>query len=288
MLGEVERYLAERASSATPFFAYVAMYSPHEPWHVTAPFRGSVGFGYGDWVAEFDSRVGRVLAAIDDNGLRDNTLVILTSDNGPEIRAFMNARDNGRDPNGPLRGIKHDAWEGGTRVPFVVRWPGQVAAPGTVSNELIWQGDIFATVAAYLGADLPVDVAPDGESFLDILRGQSKPAQRRDSIVVASQYDFRAVIMTDGWKLIDGTGGGGINPSFDSSNVDIANATGLNQGNPKQLFNLSTDLGEDTNAIAGITDVTAIRNALVVTTGRDLLGRLDQYRTTTTRAMFPR
>src|SRR4029079_12553739 len=83
MLGEGERYLAERASSATPFFAYVAMYSPHEPWHVTAPFRGSVGVGYGDWVAEFDERVARVLAAIDDNALRDNTLVILTSDNGP-------------------------------------------------------------------------------------------------------------------------------------------------------------------------------------------------------------
>jgi arylsulfatase A-like enzyme len=173
-------------------------------------------------------------------------------------------------------------------VPFVVRWPGQVAAPGAVSNELIWQGDIFATVAAYLGADLPPDVAPDGESFLDILRGQGKPPQRRDSIVVASQYDFRAVIMTDGWKLIDGTGGGGINPSFDATNADIANATGLNQGTPKQLFNLSSDLGEDTNMIAGITDVTAIRDALVVTTGRDLLERLDQYRTTTTRDMFAR
>ena len=182
MLGEVERYLAERATDPAPFFAYVAMYSPHEPWHITPPFVGAVGFAYGDWMAEFDSRVGRVLSAIDGNGLRDKTLVILTSDNGPEIHAFQNSRANGRDPNGPLRGVKRDAWEGGTRVPFVVRWPGQVAAPGTVSNELIWQGDIFATVAAYLGADLPASVAPDGESFLNILRGQRKPSQRRDSI----------------------------------------------------------------------------------------------------------
>ncbi len=205
MLGEVESYLAERVTDPTPFFAYVAMYSPHEPWHITPPFQNAVGFAYGDWMAEFDSRIGRVLSAIDDNGLRENTLVIFTSDNGPETTAFVTSRDNGRDPNGPLRGIKRDVWEGGTRVPFVVRWPGQVVSPGTVSNELIWQGDIFATIAAYLGADLPADVAPDGESFLNILRGQNKPGQRRDSIVIASWLDHRAVVMTDGWKLIDGT-----------------------------------------------------------------------------------
>src|SRR5262249_17951008 len=103
MLGEVERYLTDRATDPTPFFAYVAMYSPHLPYHITPPFVDSVGFTYGDWMAEFDSRIGRVLSAIDDNGLRDNTLVILTSDNGPETIAFGNSRDHGRDPNGPLR-----------------------------------------------------------------------------------------------------------------------------------------------------------------------------------------
>ena len=286
MLGEVENYLAERATDPTPFFAYVSLYSPHLPWHTTPPFVGTVGFEYGDWMTEVDARVGRILSAIDNNGMRENTLVILTSDNGPEINAFVNSRANGRDSNGPLRGIKHDVWEGGTRVPFVVRWPGQIAAPGTVSNELIWQGDIFATVAAYLGADLPADVAPDGESFLNILRGQSKPSQRRDSIVIASQYDHRAVIMTDGWKLIDSTGGGGTDPSYDSANNDIVNAIGVNQGTPKQLFYLPTDLGEDTNMIADLTDVTAIRSNLVLTAGDDLLGRLDQYRTTLTSGIF--
>jgi arylsulfatase A-like enzyme len=287
MLGELESYLGQRATNPAPFFAYVCMYSPHEPWHVTPAFDGAVGFEYGDWMADFDSRIGRILSAIDDNGLRENTLVILTSDNGPEITAFINSRASGRDSNGPLRGIKHDVWEGGTRVPFMVRWPGQISAPGTVTNELIWQGDIFTTVAAYLGADLPVDVAPDGESFLNILRGQSKPSQRRDSIVISSQYDHRAVIRTDGWKLIDSTGGGGIEPSFDSANADIVNAPGTNRGTPKQLFHLPTDLGEDSNAIAGITDVTAIRSNLMLKTGGDLLARLDQYRTTQTSAVFP-
>ena len=286
MLGEVERYMAERATNPAPFFAYVAMYSPHDPWHITPPFRGGVGFAYGDWMAEVDARIGRVLSAIDGNGMRDNTLVILTSDNGPSVPAFVTSRANGRDPNGPLRGVKNDVWEGGTRVPFVVRWPGQVAATGAVSNELIWQGDIFATIAAYLGADLPADVAPDGESFLNVLRGKSKPSRRRGSIVVASGNDHRAVITTEGWKLIDSTGGGGEPTSYDSANNDVANAFGSNQGVPKQLFNLPADLGEDTNLIANVTDVAAIRSSLMLQTGSDLLARLDQYRTTLTSAIF--
>jgi hypothetical protein len=286
MLGEVERYLAERAADPPPFFAYVSLYSPHEPWHTTAPFIGAAGLEYGDWMTEVDARIGRILAAIDDNGLRDSTLVVLTSDNGPETTAFINGRANGRDPNGPLRGVKRDDWEGGTRVPFVVRWPGQIAAPGTVTNELIWQGDIFATVAAYLGVELAADVAPDGESFLNILRGQSKPPQRRDSVVVASEADHRAVITIDGWKLIDSTGGGGSDPSYDAANADIVNAFGVNRGTPKQLFHLATDLGEDTNLIASLTDVAAIRGDLALRTGGDLLARLDQYRTTFTSAIF--
>jgi arylsulfatase A len=286
MLGELERYLAERATDPTPFFAYVCLYSPHEPWHITPPFAGNVGFAYGDWMAEVDARIGRILSAIDANGMRQNTLVVLTSDNGPETTAFVNSRANGRDPNGPLRGVKRDVWEGGTRVPFIVRWPGQIAVPGTVSNELIWQGDIFATVAAYLGIDLPTDVAPDGESFLNIVRGQGKPSERRDSIVVASEADHRAVITTDGWKLIDSTGGGGSDPSYDSANADIVNAVGINQGNPKQLFYLPTDLGEDFNVVADITDPADIRSSLVLNAGSDLLARLDQYRTTFTSVIF--
>jgi len=286
MLGEVENYLSARATEPAPFFAYVCLYSPHEPWHITPDFANTVGFPYGDWMAEIDSRIGRILDAIDGNRLRDNTLVILTSDNGPEVGAFLNSRANGRDSNGPLRGVKRDDWEGGTRVPFIVRWPGEVAAPGTATAELIWQGDIFATVAAVLGADLPPDVAPDGESFLNILRGRPKPAQRRDSIVVASEADHRAIITVDGWKLIDSTGGGGSDPSYDSANRDIASAFGTNQGVPKQLFHLSTDLGEDSNLIAGISDVTSIRSDLVRQTGADLLDRLDQYRTDLTSSIF--
>lgn len=286
MIAEVENYMAGRATNTAPFFTYVCLYSPHLPWHITPPFTNAVGFAYGNWMADVDNRIGRILSAIATNGLWTNTVVILTGDNGPETIAFTNSRTNGRDSNGPLRGIKRDAWEGGTRVPFVVRWPGQVAAPGTVSNELIWQGDIFATIAAYLGADLPANVAPDGESFLNILRGQSKPTRRRDSIVMESYLNHRAVVFTDGWKLVDSTAGGGNGTSYDSANNNITSAIGTNRGTPKQLFYLPGDLGEDTNQIAGITDVSEIRSNLVLQTGRDLLARLDQYRTDLTSSIF--
>ncbi|HEY3494450.1 MAG TPA: sulfatase-like hydrolase/transferase, partial [Polyangiaceae bacterium] len=215
--------------------------------------------------------------AIDDNGLRDDTLVVLTSDNGPEVDAFLDSHEHGRDSNGPFRGIKHDVWEGGTRIPLVVRWPGQVAAPGTVTDELVWHGDLFATLAAHLGAELPPDVAPDGESFLDLLRGREKPPVRRDSIVVSSQFDHRALITVDGWKFVDSSGGGGFSRSFDASGAEIPNAKGANHGVPKQLFFLPDDIGETTNLIGELTDEAAIRDALSIRTGADLLGRLEEH-----------
>lgn len=287
MIGQVEDYLADRPADPDPFFAYVSLYSPHKPWHVTEPFQGSEGAQYPDFIHEVDHRIGRVLDALDANGLADNTVVVLTSDNGPEQDAFRSAQQINRDPNGPWRGVKRDVWEGGTRVPFVVRWPGEVAAPGTTTDALVWHGDIFRTIAAYLGADLPDTVAPDGESFLNILRGDPKPPQSRDSIVISSIDDHRAVKFTDGWKLIDSTGGGGRSDTWDADNNYITGIAGANRGTPKQLYNLNTDPGETNNRIAGINDVDAIRDELADLTGRDLLARLDHYRERSTSRIFP-
>lgn len=291
MIDQVETYFTERAQSGDtdPFMAYVSLYSPHMPWALTAPFVGADsgrGFYYGDWMKEVDDRIGRVVAAIDSNGYHDNTIVILTADNGPENSAMSQSLSFGRDPNGPLRGNKRDVWDGGTRVPFVVRWPGQ-AAPGLVVSDLIWQGDCFATIAAYLGVELPEGTAPDGESFLNLLRGQQKPAPRRDSIVVASIRGDLGLKTTDGWKFIDSTGGGN-STSWDSSNRSIPDAAGTNRGVPKQLFHQAVDLGEDHNQISALTGDAEIRASLVDLTGRDLLGDLDRYRTNVTTEIFPR
>ncbi len=284
MIADFERYIDERiaASDTDPFFAYVSFYSPHLPWAITPGFNTS---DYGDydyerWMAEVDDRVGRVVAAIDDNGLGNDTLIIFTADNGPETAAMSRTLSNGADGNGPLRGAKRDIWEGGTRVPFIVRWPGQAPAGMVVTDEVISQVDIFPTVAAYLGAELPATTAPDGESFLNVLRGQRKPGKARSGVVIASRYDHLALKTPDGWKLIDSTGGGGNTSSWDSDNNSISSAVGTNQGTPKQLFELPVDLGEDDNRISTLTADSAIRSELVNLTGRDLLGILDQLRTT--------
>lgn len=288
MIAQVEDYLAERARSGDPdpFFAYVSLYSPHLPQAITPPFVGSVGFNYGDFNNEVDDRIGRVVAAIDNNGFHDNTMIVFTSDNGPENIGMSETLANGRDANGPLRGNKRDVWDGGTRVPFIVRWPGQ-AASGLVSNELIWQGDIFATIAAYLHVELSDRVAPDGESFLNVLRGQQKPQPRRASIIVSSIRGDLGLKTIDGWKFIDSSGGGH-GTSWDSHNQSIPNAAGTNRGTPKQLFRQAFDMGEDNNLITGLNNAADIRNFSSSVVGVDLLGEIDRYRTSTTAQLFPR
>lgn len=292
LVADFERYIDERATSndTDPFFAYVALHSPHKPWAITPEFNNSTygNFVYARWIAEVDDRIGRIISAIDNQGMTDNTIIILTSDNGPETTAMTATLDNGADANGPLRGAKRDIWEGGTRVPFIVRWPGQAPAGMVVTDELISQVDIFPTLAAYLGADLPATTASDGESFLNVLRGQRKPGEDRSGVVLCSFNGHLALKSPDGWKLIDSTGGGGNRTSWDADNNTISSAIGTNQGTPKQLFELPVDLGEDDNLISSQTSDSAIRAELVNLTGRDLLGILDQLRAIGSASLFGR
>ncbi len=251
MISNAVAHITARATNAEPFFVYVSLFSPHKPWVVTPAFEGSVGYTYGDFVHLTDHWIGQVVDAVDASGGSSNTVVIFTSDNGPETSAFTGSRTFGHDSNGPLRGVKRDSWEGGTRVPFIVRWPGVVATNST-SDELVWQGDIFAALADHLGTNLPANVAPDAESFLPILQGYPMPTNRRESIVIASIDNQLSLCTVDGWKLIDGTGGGGNGTSYDADNVNIPDAHGTIGGSPKQLFELNTDVGERTNLVSSL------------------------------------
>ncbi|MGA0846661.1 MAG: sulfatase-like hydrolase/transferase, partial [Luteolibacter sp.] len=287
LVADFERYIDERIASADPdpFFAYIALHSPHKPWAITPDFNSGTygGYDYARFLAEVDDRVGRILGAIDDHGMTNDTLLIFSSDNGPETTAMSRTLSNGDDANGPLRGAKRDVWEGGTRIPLIIRWPGQAPAGMVVTDELISQVDIFPTIAAFLGVELADTTAPDGESFLNVLRGQRKPGTARGGIVLASgdlNEGHLALKTPDGWKLIDSTGGGGNSSSWDSNNNTITSAIGTDQGAPKQLFELPIDLGENVNRIFGITGGSAIRAELVTVTGRDLLSVLDLLRTT--------
>ena len=136
--------------------------APHYPIVPTAEFKGRSQAGdYGDFVAQVDATVGAVLDALTRAGLAGNTLVIFTSDNGPECveidpGAYQRIRDFGHWSMDGLRGVKRDTWEGGHRVPFLARWPGRIPA-GAVSGETICHVDLMATCAALLGARLPPD-----------------------------------------------------------------------------------------------------------------------------------
>ncbi|BCX49026.1 hypothetical protein HAHE_29340 [Haloferula helveola] len=291
MIEAFEEYIADRAgaSDPDPFFCYVPLYYPHKPWVVIPEFQDADyanGYIYGPFMKQVDSMVGRVLDALDANGYGDNTVIILTADNGPENSAMSHSIAYGRDPNGPLRGNKRDVWEGGTRVPFMVRWPGRSAA-GLIVEDPVSQVDIFASVAAHFGDELADGVATDGESFLNLLHGQAKPGPSRPGVIMAAGRGDLGIVTPGGWKFIDGSGGGD-NNSWDSSDQTIPSAAGTNQGTPKQLFRLDVDLGEDNNLISGVTSDSTIRSELTSQTGTDLLGVIDALRVSGTATLYER
>jgi arylsulfatase A-like enzyme len=223
--------------TAKPFFLYLALTGPHTPWMPTEEFRDKSKAGrYGDFVAQVDASAGRVLKALDDAKLSDNTLVIFTSDNGahwlPE-----DIEKWGHRANGGLRGQKSDLWEGGHRVPFLARWPGHVHAGGT-SHELICLTDLMATVATVIGAELPADAGEDSYNILPALRGDRLAQPIREAIVHHSG-DGTFAIRQGPWKLALALGSHGF-----SIPRDIKPKPGEAQG---QLYKLDDDPAERDN-----------------------------------------
>ncbi len=247
---KVAEILALRAADDKPFFIYVPVPAPHLPWAVQDAFDGATPFQYGDYLTQTDYYTGQILDAIADNGLVSNTVVLITSDNGPSKNAMPSSLSNNHDCNGDFRGNKLDNWEGGTRVPFIIRWP-EMIAPGSTTDHFCWQGDFLATMAEYLNVDLTSDQAPDAESFLPIIKGEAMPLIRRAGTIQHAYNGQCAIVDKDGvWKLLDGTGGNGSN-SYDSQNNALTKteAQGEIFGTPRQLFNLATDPGEDNNLL---------------------------------------
>lgn len=198
----------EQQKPGKPFFLYFTPVAVHNPVTPAKDLAGKSAAGlYGDWIHELDRTVGRVLDALDKQGLANDTLVIFSSDNGgvkepqktdsPQTQA-LNA---GLAVNGPWRGGKHHVWEGGFRVPFIVRWPGK-AASGTVCNDMISLADILATTVTIVGDKLPAanKAAEDSHSFLPALLGES--FRRADMIVHSADGVF--AIRKGPWKYIEG------------------------------------------------------------------------------------
>ena len=186
-------YIGSRGTDQKPFFLYLALPSPHTPLVPSKGWQGKSSLGpYGDYVMETDWSLGEVLKAIDSAGLRDNTLVIFTSDNGcaPYI-GVHELEAKGHYPSAQFRGYKSDIWDGGHRIPFLVRWPGKIKADGN-SDQIVCLSDLLATCADLLGAKLPDNTAEDSVSILPALMGTDKAPQRE--AIVNHSIEGRFVI----------------------------------------------------------------------------------------------
>jgi arylsulfatase A-like enzyme len=208
------RYIddAARTTPRAPFFLYLPLTAPHYPVVPAPEFRGKSGAGdYGDFVVQVDWTVGQVLDALKRTSLEGETLVVFTSDNGPEITGevkvgvYDRAQQFRHYSMGPLRGAKRDTWEGGHRVPFLARWPGTIAA-GSVSDQTIAHVDFMATVAAILGTTLPDNAGEDSVSIFPVLLGVAASAPVREATVHHSASGQFAIRQGD-WVLIDAPSG---------------------------------------------------------------------------------
>ena len=245
------------AADEQPFFLYFPLTAPHTPIVPTDEFKGMSRAGeYGDFVCEVDWTVGEVMAALNRKGIAENTLLIFTSDNGPENFAYRRIRECDHYSMDGLRGLKRDAWEGGHRVPFIARWPERVA-PGRVCDEVICLSDFTATAGAIAGAPLPADVAEDSYDLLPALLNEPAVPIREATVHHSMRGKF--AIRKGRWVLIDA-------PSGD----DNAEPQWLKEergyephDQPGELYDLQRDRIERFNCYAEYPEVVAELKALL-------------------------
>lgn len=232
-------YIETRATEKeTPFFLYVPYGSPHTPIVPSPEWIGRSGLGiYGDFVMQTDDGVGQIMAALDKHGLADNTIVIFSADNGTSKAAKIpELAEQGHIVSAGFRGSKADLWDGGHRVPFIVRWPARVTA-GTTSNELICLTDLFATTSDITGKALPAGSAEDSVSFLPALSGEPIVSTRAGVIhhSISGHFAYRQ----GKWKLLLAKGSAGWTGPKENQ---------LPKGTPKaQLYDMEQDPAETTN-----------------------------------------
>ena len=235
-----------------PFFFYLAHSMPHVPLYVSEKFKGKSGAGlYGDVIQEIDWSVGQVMDALKSQGIEDNTLVIFTSDNGPWLRYGNHAGSAG-----PLREGKGTSWEGGTRVPCVMRWPGHIPA-GSSGNQMLMTIDLLPSLAGLVGATLPAHTI-DGLDVLPLIIGT--PGAKNPHEAYWNYYadnQLQSVCTGDGrWKLVlphtytslSGKLGGSDGFAVPYQNLKIESP---------QLFDLAADVGEKTDVAAAHPEVVA-------------------------------
>ena len=246
------RFIKEQSKTPEPFFLYLALGSPHTPIVPSEKWVGKSGINtYADFVMETDHATVQILDVLDHLDIADNTLIFFTTDNGCSPAAKIDELlAKGHDPHHSLRGMKADVWDGGHRVPYVVRWPG-VIKPGRVSDQIICHNNLMATCAEILGTRLPDDAGVDSFSILPVLRGD-ETTEPTHPFVIHHSISGRFAIRKGDWKFIAAKGSGGWTKGDD--------------GKPSQLYHMASDRKESRNLVDQHPEIAADLTKLLETT----------------------
>lgn len=234
-----------RTNPDEPFFLFHSTQAVHLPSFPADRFKGKTNAGpHGDFIHELDYIVGELMDTLDRLGIADNTLVIFSSDNGPEVpTTIAMRRDYGHDGARPWRGMKRDQWEGGHRVPFIARWPGKIES-GSVSDQTICQTDLMATCASIVGYSLPENAAEDSYDILNALLNKDK-GQAIRPYTLHQTIRLGLAIRKGPWKYLDHQGSAG--NRYEQERLAPFRIEDTAPDAPGQLYNLDTDPGETKN-----------------------------------------
>ena len=268
-LEKSQRFIEQhvRQHPEKPFFLFHSAQAVHLPSFPAERFQGKTQAGpHGDFIFEMDAIVGELMKTLDRLGVADNTLVMFSSDNGPEVLTTVRMRtDHQHDPARPWRGMKRDGWEGGHRVPLIARWPGRIR-PGTTTDQMTSLSDVMATCAAVAGAKLPDSAAEDSYNMLPVLLGEQGDRPVRQYLLEQT-ISLALSIRRGPWKYLDHKGSGG-----NSYGKGMLAPYALPEAAPEapgQLYNLATDPGETRNLY--------LKHPEIV---KELKAKLDEYKST--------
>jgi arylsulfatase A-like enzyme len=225
-----------RSHGDAPFFLYLPLTAPHTPWLPKVEFVGKSPAGeYGDFTMQVDQLVGQVLEYLEQNKLREHTMFVFSSDNGP-VWFHEDQIKFDHLSTGGLRGMKGDMWEGGSRIPFIVSSP-TLISEGRSSDQMICFTDLMATLADLNGKKIPEEAGFDSYSFLHVLEDRKPDGPVRSDLVIENKVYF-----SGDWKFIDGSGQGGIAARWAPDKAYI-----VTEEIPGELYNLQVDLSEQNN-----------------------------------------
>jgi len=245
-LDKSKKFIEEHVKSNPdkPFFLFHSCQTVHLPSFAADTFKGQTKAGpHGDFISELDYIVGELIKTLDRLGIADNTLVMFSSDNGPETTSVVNMRkDYAHDGARPWRGMKRDQWEGGHRIP-IARWPAKIKS-GSITDQMTSLTDIMATCAAIVGAELPNNAAEDSYNMLPVLLGRKSNEPVR-KYLIQQTISLALSIRRGRWKYLDHKGSGGNN--YNKPGLKPFALPDDAPEAPGQLYDLEKDPGETHN-----------------------------------------